>query len=126
MMRTVKLSVFIIVCACIVPLAGCGGEQDLKMRNAALNKRKADLESQVQAMTLELAQLKRKLSDATSLTDIDKAALEQKIAALEIHLGKKDELIARMREQCLGGMALTPELSMQRRRTWLPSTPKRV
>ena len=110
-MRTVKLSVFFVVCACIVPLAGCGGEQDLKMRNAALNKRKADLESQVQAMTLELQQLKRQLSDATSLTDIDKAALEQKIAALEIHLGKKDELIERMREQCLGGVALPPDLS---------------
>jgi len=110
-MRTVKLSVFIIVCACMVPLAGCGGEQDLKMRNAALNKRKADLESQVQAMTLELQQLKRQLSDAKSLTDIDKVALQQKIAALEIHLGKRDELIARMREQCLGGMALPAELS---------------
>jgi chemotaxis protein MotB len=55
--------------------------------------------------------LKRQLSDAKSLTDIDKVALEQKIAALEIHLGKKDELIARMREQCLGGMALPPDLS---------------
>ncbi len=110
-MRTVKLSVFIVVLACIVPLAGCGGEQDLRMRNASLNKRKADLESQVQAMTLELQQLKRQLSDATALTDIDKAALEQKIAALEIHLGKRDELIARMREQCLGGVALPPDLS---------------
>ena len=110
-MRTVKLSVFIVVLACIVPLAGCGGEQDLRMRNASLNKRKADLESQLQAMTLELQQLKRQLSDAKSLTDIDKVALEEKIAALEIHLGKKDELIARMREQCLGGMALPPDLS---------------
>jgi len=110
-MRTVKLSVVFVVCACVLLLAGCGGEQDLRMRNAALNKRKADLESQVQAMTLELQQLKRQLSDATSLTDIDKAALEQKIAALEIHLGKKDELIERMREQCLGGVALPPDLS---------------
>ncbi len=111
-MRTVKLSVFFIVCACLVPLAGCSREmQDLKMRNAALNKRKADLESQVQAMTLELQQLKRQLSDAKSLTDIDKVALQEKITALEIHLGRKDELIARMREQCLGGMALPAEVS---------------
>lgn len=109
-MRTVKLSVFIIVLACIVPLAGCGGE-DLRMRNASLNKRKADLESQVQAMTLELQQLKRQLSEATELTDIDKAALQEKIAALEAHLGKKDDLIARMREQCLGGTPLPAELS---------------
>ena len=62
-------------------------------------------------MTLELAQFKRQLSDAKSLTDIDKVALEEKITALEIHLGKKDELIARMREQCLGGVPLPIELS---------------
>lgn len=110
-MRTVKLSVFLIVCACLVPLAGCGNEQDLRMRNAALNKRKADLESQVQAMNLELQQLKRQLADAQSLTDIDKAALQQKIDALELHLGKKDEMIKRLREQCVGGMALPPDLS---------------
>jgi len=111
-MRTVKFSAFFIVCAGFLLLAGCSQEmQDLKMRNAALNKRKADLESQVQAMKLELAQLKRQVSDAQSLTDIDKAALQQKIAALEAHLGKKDELIARMREQCLGGAQLPPELS---------------
>ena len=110
-MRTVKLSVFIVVCACIVPLAGCGGEQDLRMRNAALNKRKAVLEGDLGAARLELAQLKRQLSDATALTNIDKVALQEKITALEIHLGRKDELIARMREQCLGGMALPAEVS---------------
>jgi len=110
-MRTVKLSVFFIVLACIVPLAGCGGEQDLRMRNASLNKRKAVLEGELGAARLELAQLKRQLSDAKSLTDIDKVALQEKITALEIHLGRKDELIARMREQCLGGMALPAEVS---------------
>jgi chemotaxis protein MotB len=112
MMRTVKLSVFFIVCACLVPLAGCGQElQDLKMRNAALNKRKADLESQVQAMTLELQQLKTQLAEAKQRSGIDVEALQQKITALEVHLGKKDELIARMREQCLGGAVLPVELS---------------
>jgi len=110
-MRTVKLSVFFVVFACIVPLAGCGGEQDLRMRNASLNKRKAVLEGELGAARLELAQLKRQLSDAKSLTDIDKVALQEKITALEIHLGRKDELIARMREQCLGGMALPAEVS---------------
>jgi chemotaxis protein MotB len=111
-MRIVKLSVFIIVCACLVPLAGCGGEmQDLKMRNAALNKRKADLESELGAARLELAQLKRQLSEAQQKIGINVEALKQKIAALEAHLNKKDELIARMREQCLGGVPLPPELS---------------
>ncbi len=109
-MRTVKLSVFLILCACVVLLVGCQ-EQDLRMRNAALNKRKADLESQVQAMTLELEQLKRQLSEAQSLTDIEKSALQQKIDALELHLGKKDEMIKRLRENCVGGMALPADLS---------------
>ena len=112
MMRTVKLSAFFIVCACIVPLAGCGQElQDLKMRNAALNKRKADLEGELGATKLERAQLKRQLSDAKQRSGIDVDALEQKIAALEAHLEKRDELIARMREQCLGGVPLPVELS---------------
>jgi chemotaxis protein MotB len=85
--------------------------QDLKMRNAALNKRKADLESQVQAMTLELQQLKTQLAEAQQRGGINIEALQQKIAALEAYLGKKDELIARMREQCLGGVTLPAELS---------------
>jgi chemotaxis protein MotB len=110
-MRIVKLSVFFIVCACLVLSSGCSQEmQDLKMRNAALNKRKADLEAELEAARLKLDQLERKLSDSDALTNIDKVALEQKIAALEMHLAKKDELIARMREQCLGG-TLPVELS---------------
>lgn len=109
-MRTVKLSLFFIVCASFLLLTGCG-EQDLRMRNAALNKRKADLESELQASRLELAQLKRQLSEAQQLGGINVDAMKQKIDALEAHLAKKDELVARMREQCLGGVALPAELS---------------
>jgi len=112
MMRTVKLSAFFIVFACLVPLAGCGQElQDLKMRNAALNKRRAELESEVQTAKLKLEQLERQLSDAVDLSDIDKVALQQKIAALEDHLKIRNELIAEMQKQCLGGVPLPAELS---------------
>jgi len=111
-MRTVKLSAFFIVFACLVPLAGCGQElQDLKMRNAALNKRRAELESEVQTAKLKLEQLERQLSDAGDLSDIDKVALQQKIAALEDHLKIRNELIAEMQKQCLGGVPLPAELS---------------
>lgn len=111
-MRTVKLSAFFIVFACLVPLAGCGQElQDLKMRNAALNKRRAELESEVQTAKLKLEQLERRLSDAVDLSDIDKVALQQKIAALEDHLKIRNELIAEMQKQCLGGVPLPAELS---------------
>jgi len=111
-MRTVKLSAFFIVFACLVPLGGCGQElQDLKMRNAALNKRRAELESEVQTAKLKLEQLERRLSDAVDLSDIDKVALQQKIAALEDHLKIRNELIAEMQKQCLGGVPLPAELS---------------
>jgi chemotaxis protein MotB len=110
-MRTVKLSALLVLCVCVVMLSGCQEVQDLKMRNAALNKRKADLESQVQAMTLELQQLKTQLAEAQQRGGINVDALQQKISALEAHLSKKDELIARMREQCLGGAPLPIELS---------------
>jgi chemotaxis protein MotB len=111
MMRTVKLSALLFLFVSMAVLSGCQDMQDLKMRNAALNKRKADLESQVQAMTLELKQLKTQLAEAQEKDDINTEALKQKIAALEAHLGKKDELIMRMREQCLGGAPLPMELS---------------
>ncbi len=110
-MRTVKLSAFLLLCVGMVVLSGCQEVQDLKMRNAALNKRKADLESQVQAMTLELQRLRTQLAEAKERGGINVDALNQKIAALEAHLSKKDELIARMREQCLGGAPLPMELS---------------
>ena len=110
-MRTVKLSALLFLFVSMAVLSGCQDMQDLKMRNAALNKRKADLESQVQAMTLELKQLKTQLAEAQQKGGINTDALQQKIAALEAHLGKKDELIMRMREQCLGGAPLPIELS---------------
>ncbi len=110
-MRTVKLSALLLLCVGMVVLSGCQEVQDLKMRNAALNKRKADLESQVQAMTLELQQLRTQLAEAKERGGINVDALNQKIAALEAYLSKKDELIARMREQCLGGAPLPMELS---------------
>ena len=110
-MRTVKLSALLFLCVSMAVLSGCQDVQELKMRNAALNKRKADLESQVQAMTLELGQLKTQLAEARQRGGINIDALQQKIAALEAHLSKKDELIARMREQCLGGAPLPIELS---------------
>jgi len=110
-MRTVKLSALLFLFVSMMVLSGCQDMQDLKMRNAALNKRKADLESQVQAMTLELKQLKTQLAEAQQKDDINTEALKQKIAALEAYLSKKDELIMRMREQCLGGAPLPMELS---------------
>jgi chemotaxis protein MotB len=111
MMRTVKLSALLFLCASMVVMSGCQDVQDLKRQNNTLNRRRQDLESQVQAMTLELQQLKTQLAEARQKGGINTDALQQKISALEAHLGKKDELIMRMREQCLGGAPLPIELS---------------
>jgi chemotaxis protein MotB len=81
------------------------------MRNASLNKRRAELEGDLGAARLELEQLKKQLAEAKQRSGIDTDALEQKITALEAHLQKRNELIARMQEQCLGGVPLPADLN---------------
>jgi chemotaxis protein MotB len=111
-MRTVKFSVFFVVCAGLVVASGCGNElQDLRMRNASLNKRRAELESDLEATKMKLAQLQRQLDESGSLADIDKDALQQKIDMLENHLKMRNDLIAEMQKQCLGGVPLPAELN---------------
>ncbi len=112
-MRIVKLSVLFVVCACIVLVTGCNAElQDLRIQNNTQRKRIAELESEVQATTLKLEQLKRELATIKSRSGIEAEALQQKIAALREDLGKKKALIASMRQQLLyGGAQLPVELS---------------
>jgi len=77
-----------------------------------VNKRKAELESEVQTTKLELDQLKRKLQTVGSHTGIEIEALRQKVTALEEDQGKKKALIASMGQQLLyGGVGLPVELS---------------
>ena len=114
-MRTVKLSVFFLLCAFVVLINGCVSEQqykDLKVQNDTQQKRIAELESEVQTTKVRLEQLKRKLETAESRGSIEVNALQQKIAALEEDLGKKRELISSMQQQLLyGGASLPVELS---------------
>jgi len=113
-MRTVKLWVFLVVCACVLLVNGCVSEQqykDLKVQNDILNKRRAELESEVQTIRLRLEQLERQLEAAKGRGDIDTDALRQKIAALEEDLEKKRSLIALMQRQLLAGPGLPVELS---------------
>ena len=63
-MRLATISVISIVCAAMIFTSGCVSEQqfkDLKMQNAAQEKRLKELESQMQTVTLELDQAKREL-----------------------------------------------------------------
>jgi len=114
-MRIVKLSVFFIACASIVLSSGCVAEQDyksLQIQNDRQRERIGDLESQVQAATLQLEQLKRKLGTAESRGGIEAQSLRQEIAALKEDLNKKKALVASMQRQLLyGGAQLPVELS---------------
>ena len=114
-MRTVKLSLYFLICACVVLLNGCVAEQqykDLKVQNDTQQKRIAELESKMQATRLKLEQLTRELDTIESRNSIEADALKQKIAALEEHLAKKKALIASMQQQLLyGGAQLPVELS---------------
>lgn len=113
-MRTVKLSGLFFVCTCIILINGCVSEQqhkDLKIQNATLGRRKAELESEVQTTKLRVEQLKRELAASKERSDIKVSTLQQEIAALEEDLGRKRTLIARMRQQLLGGVQLPVELS---------------
>ena len=95
-------------------MSGCVSEQDfkdLKLQNAAQERRIKDLESQLQTATLELDKVKRELEATGGRSSIEMNTLQQKIAALEEELTKKKALIAAMQKQLLGGIQLPAELS---------------
>ena len=110
-MRTVKLSAIIAVCSCALLATGCNQElQDLRIQNNTQRELIASLESKLQVAELELDKLKRQLEAIHGKGDIEVETLEQKIAALEEDIAKKNELIASMQQRLLsGGVALPVE-----------------
>lgn len=112
-MRTVKLSVFLLTCTCLLLLTGCNSElKNLKVQNNTQQKRIAELESELQTAKVQFEQLKRQLETAEGRGGVELSALQQKIAALEEDLAKKKELISTMQKQLLyGGASLPVELS---------------
>jgi len=113
-MRLAKVTVISVVCAAMIITTGCVSEQqykDLKIQNAAQERRIKELESQLQTATLELDQLKRQLEAMGGRSGIEMSTLQQKVAALEEELAKKKALIAAMQKQLIGGVQLPAELS---------------
>jgi chemotaxis protein MotB len=112
-MRLSTITVTSIVCALLLINAGCDSAQvkDLKFQNDTQRKRIADLESQLQAQTLQLEQMKRQLDAMSGKGNIEMSALQQKVAALEDELAKKKALVEAMQKQLAGGVMLPPELS---------------
>jgi len=94
-MRTVKLSLIFLLCACVFVVTGCNSElQDLRIQNDTQREQIAKLESELQVGSLQLEQLRRQLASAQGKGDIEIESLKQEIAALEEDLAKKKELIA--------------------------------
>jgi chemotaxis protein MotB len=113
-MKATKLSVIIVFFASMLITNGCVSKMqydDLKLQNDSQRRRIAQLESDLQANTLELDKLKRALDATGGRGGIEMTALQQKIAALEEELAKKKALIATMQQQLLGGGPLPAELS---------------
>jgi chemotaxis protein MotB len=94
--------------------SGCVSDQqfkDLKLQNSAQERRIKELESQLQAATLELDQAKRQVETLSGKGSIEMQALQQKVAALEDEIAKKKALIEAMQKQLMGGVQLPAELS---------------
>ena len=92
---------------------GCNSElQDLRIQNDTQRQRIASLESELQVANLQLDNLRRQLAAIQGKGGMEVETLQQKIAALEDDIKKKEELIASMQQRLLsGGAALPVELS---------------
>lgn len=111
-MDTVKFSLCLVVGVSLLLSSGCNQElQDLRLQNDTQRKRIDQLNSELRTAELELEKLKNQLSTVDERSNIDKDALQKQIAALEEDLAKKKDLIAKLQEQCLGGVTLPVELS---------------
>jgi chemotaxis protein MotB len=111
-MRIVKISLVLGLLSGLLVFSGCGDMKSLRIQNSTQQKRIAELESQVNATELQLAQLQRKLDTAEGTCGAELEALKQKAAAMEEDLAKKKALIASMQQQLLyGGAQLPVELS---------------
>ncbi len=111
-MRTVRvLVIFLMSASAMVLVNGCA-EQDLRIQNETQRKRIAELDSELQAARLEMEKAKRELETTGGRSQVEMDALNQKIAALEAGISKKQALIASMQQHLLyGGAALPVELS---------------
>ncbi len=108
-MRIATLSGVFLAITCILLASGCSSElKDLRIQNETQQKRIDNLQAELAAKKLELDQLNRQLDEAGKKGGIEVETLEQKIAALEEDIAKKNELVASMQEKLLHGGAQLP------------------
>ncbi len=112
-MRTVKPSAIVIVCACVLLVNGCGSElQDQRTQNDTQQMRIDELQAELAANNLQLEQMKKQLAATQQKDSIEIETLQQKIAAQEEDLAKKQDLIASP-QQSTSEAATSKEISLK-------------
>ncbi len=91
-MRILKISTIFFLCLSVALVSGCNEVKDLRVKNNTQRERIEQLEAELAAGTLKLAQLKSKLAEG----GIEEDTLKAQVAALEEDLAKKNELLASM------------------------------
>lgn len=114
--RWTRISFAVIALTTIaIVLSGCTSDQkydDVKLRNRSQQQRIDDLEGQLNAAKLKLAQTEKQLAEAQEACATETDALNKKVAALQADAAKKEELIKKM-QAALGGAVLPPELASE-------------
>ena len=114
-MRSVKLSTvvsMIVLLGGMAFVSGCNpGLQDQELANSMQQDRIDRLQADLADMKMERDRLQRQLDEMGAEGNIELEALQQKIAALEEDVARKEELMAMMQEQLVGVSPLPVEVS---------------
>jgi len=111
-MRTVKLSAIVFVCACVLLVNGCDSElQELRTEKETQQTKIDEIQAELEASNLQIEQTKEQLAATEKKDSAEIEKLQQKIAAQEKDLAKKQDLIASLR-QSGGEAASDKEISL--------------
>jgi chemotaxis protein MotB len=106
---------FIVLTAAAFLFSGCIAQEkydDLKLRNRSQQQRIDALESELNVTKLKLAQVEKRLAEATENCSADTETLRKKVEALQEDIDNKTALITKMQNELINGRAaLSPELT---------------
>ncbi len=115
-MKYARAALITLLFALILVSAGCISQEqyeDMAAQNRIQQNRIDALESELNVLEASKARLEKQLATLTSQGGVTSAATAEEIAALEAAIEEKNALIAKMRDQLLGGgMKLPMELSI--------------
>jgi chemotaxis protein MotB len=115
-MITSKSLVWVLCCAVVISISGCGNQQkydDLKAQNRIQQQRIESLENELGLCSGQLQQKTQELEGIAGKSGADQQARDAMIAALEADIEKKKALIAQMQAQLMkGGTPLPAEMNI--------------